>query len=96
MRRHVVYQKGRRRADNRDEFAPFPSVTSSARASSVCGYSGIVHLLKYRPILWMEGDKLSRSTASSFVALRTGITIAKRCHARRFEFGATGGPPNRE
>ena len=36
----------------------------------------------------MPGDK--RSTASPFVALLAGITIAKRCHARRLEFGATG------
>src|SRR6266568_6708495 len=36
------------------------------------------------------GGKLSRSTASPCVAPLTGITIAKRWHARRFEFGATG------
>ena len=39
---------------------------------------------------FVDGGQTFAQHASPFVAPLTGITIAKRWHARRFEFGATG------
>jgi hypothetical protein len=39
---------------------------------------------------YVGGGTNFRAAAVRFVAPLTGITIAKRCHARRFAFAATG------